>query len=172
MYYLEIIILGFALGMDALSLSISISLIKNMSIYKILIYAVVVGLYHFFMPILGYLLKLQIESLLIIPPKILFIIVLIFILIGVIIDKDNKITDKLLNPFIFGFSVSIDSFTVGITLEKSIMIISSLIFFLISSCMTFLGLLLGFKIRNKYQSKCKIITICILALFLVIKLIN
>ena len=70
----------------------------------------------------------------------------------------------------FAFTVSIDSFLVGIALglTKSSILIASLIFSFVSSAFTFLGLILGKKLFEKYKEKALYLGIIIL-LFLSLK---
>jgi len=172
MYYIEIMFLGLGLSMDAFSLAISTSLVKKIHNKKKFIIAFVVGIFHFFMPCIGFLFKSRLYQIIFIPPKILLSLVIFMIILGILLDKENKITDKILNPLVFGFSVSIDSFTIGLSLKKCSVITSSIIFMIISLLMTVSGFMFGEKITNKYESKCKYISVLILITFLIVKLIS
>ena len=171
MLYIEIILLAITLSIDAFSLAASISMsgfLKN----KYGIYSVIVGLFHFFMPVLGYALKNIIDNIIVISDKSIIVAVILFILIGICVDKEKKITNRLLNPLIFAFSVSIDSFSVGLSLNSGTILISIITFSIISSLFTFFGFELG-KIFNKnFEEKGKIISIIILLILLVYNLIH
>lgn len=168
MLYVELILIGVSLSIDAFSLALSVGLNNGISNKKN-IYPLTVGVFHFFMPMLGYILKMFINKVIVIPNKLIFIIVLIFILIGIILDKENN--NVFINPFLFAFSVSLDSFTIGISLEKSYLIISSIIFSVISYIFTYVGFKVSHKMIEKYQNKSKIISIIILLAILIYNLI-
>lgn len=170
MLYIEIILIALSLSMDAFSLAISIAA-SNLEKYKTSSYSVIVGLYHFFMPILGYILKGVIEKVVIFPTKTIFILVIIFIMVGILLDKEKNITGKIIHPLVFGFTVSIDSFSLGITLGKSKLIISCIIFSLISCIFTSIGFKLGNIIKKNIQGYTKVISISILLVVLILELL-
>lgn len=142
-----------SLSMDAFSLSLAYGTLnlKKEYIKKI---SLTVGIFHFFMPLIG----LTIENLLLkivpIKPDIIVCIVLTFIGIEMIIDsfkeEDNiKImTNK--EILLFALAVSLDSFSVGVGLEAitSNYIIAVSIFSLTSFIFTYIGLLLGKRINK------------------------
>lgn len=143
-----IFFLAISLSMDAFFLSLaygSLNLDKKL-IYKL---SIIVGLYHFFMPIFG----VSFGNLLNFNNK--YIVSLIFFIIGInmILDLFKKRELKPLSfiyMLLFGLSVSLDSFTVGIGLS-SIMkftIICPLTFSFVSAMFTYLGLILGKKINE------------------------
>ncbi len=130
-----------------------------------------VGLFHFIMPIGGNLLRKIIDKIIIVPSKTLFIIIIIFIIIGILLDKENNISKKILNPILFAFIVSIDSFSVGVSLNKSILIISCGIFSVTSSLFTLIGFKIGNIIYNNSTKYTKFISISILIIVIILKLI-
>ncbi len=130
-----------------------------------------VGLFHFIMPIGGNLLRKIIDKIIIVPSKTLFIIIIIFIIIGILLDKENNISKKILNPILFAFIVSIDSFSVGVSLSKSILIISCSIFSVTSSLFTLIGFKIGNIIYNNSTKYTKFISISILIIVIILKLI-
>lgn len=170
MLYIEIILIAISLSMDAFSLAISIS-VSNFYKIRSNVYAVVVGIFHFIMPILGYLFRSVISFIVIIPPNIIFMSVIIFIIIGILIDDNKKLSSKILNPVIFAFTVSVDSFSIGISLERNILLLSCIIFSLTSYIFTMLGFKFGRIIDNNFHKYSKIIAITILTIVLLIKLI-
>lgn len=153
------ILIGIGLSMDTFSLSIIYGTlrIKKSKVYLI---SLIVGLYHFFMPLLGILVGGKLQSFLFINTGVLVFI--LFLLIGIqmlqsINNKELNLDISLLGILLFGLSVSIDSFTVGIGLEyiNDNHLISSSIFMILSSTFTFLGLKLGLFLKNrvfKYSS--------------------
>ena len=72
-------------------------------------------------------------------------------------EKVNNL-NSFISLIIFGFSVSLDSFSVGITLNtiSSNYILAPIVFSIISSSFTFLGLSIG-KIINKSFGKLSIL---------------
>ena len=170
MLFVEIFLIAISLSMDAFSLSISISA-SNLYKTRAILFAIVVGIFHFFMPIFGYLLKQIINYIIIIPSNFIFICIIIFIILGILID-DNKLSSKILNPFIFAFTVSIDSFSIGISIESSTLLISCMIFSLTSFFFTIFGFILGKVINNSLHKYSKIVAISILLIALLIKLIQ
>ena len=155
--------------MDAFSLAISLSAL-NISSSKTFRYSAFVGIFHFIMPILGYLLKEIFVRFYDINTNKIFVGVIIFIIIGIILDNDKKLAKKVINPFVFAFMVSIDSFSLGLSLNKSTLLIASLIFSFLSFSFTFIGFNIGKYIKNNLEKYSKIISISILLLVLVLKL--
>ena len=169
MLYVELFLVGISLSIDAFSLALSLGL--NGNLYKkSKLYSVVVGIFHFFMPIFGFILRTFINKVVEIPNKEIFIIVILFIILGIIFDKSNKKT--IINPFVFGFSVSIDSFSIGITLNKSIVIISSIMFSLLSAGFTYIGFKIAKKMQNKFEKNSKFLSILILLTILIYNILK
>ena len=163
MLYIGLLFVGISLSIDAFSLAISIGI--NKKIYKKhMLYVSIVGLFHFFMPIFGYLLRIIINNIIVISNKIIFSAVLIFIMIGIINEKDDNKT--YISPLLFGFSVSLDSFLIGISLDKSKILIASLIFSITSYLFTYFGFKIASKIRKKFSHNLKLISISILLVLL------
>lgn len=145
---------GIGLSMDAFSLSLSLgtTLPKKTVIIKT---ALIVGLFHFFMPLLGYFLgysfKYRIPNI-----NILTFVLFLILAIEMYKSKDEYKTSILnnLTILLIAFSVSIDSFTVGIAfgLNNEYILISSIIFSITSAIFTYLGLILGKKLKIKYKT--------------------
>lgn len=152
---LTTILVGISLSMDAFSLSLAYGTI-NLNKRQELTLSLIVGLYHFVMPLIGLFFGSIIEKYIIINFNIL--VSLIFILIGVNLImssfKEEKTTFLLglLGFLTFGLSVSIDSLTTGIGLNainNNYMQVST-IFAISSFTFTYLGLKLGNKLSEKY----------------------
>ena len=151
MNILIIFIIAVSLSMDAFSLSLAYG---TLNIEKSYIFnlSIIVGVYHFFMPILGNLFGMKIISLISISSNILVFLVLIIIGIEMIYESFKTQDIKIMNLFellLFGFAVSIDSFSVGIGLNviTSNYIIAAFIFSIVSCLFTYLGLIIGKKIN-------------------------
>ena len=148
------IIIGLSLSMDAFSLSLAYGT-QNLSLKKIYLLSIIVGLYHFFMPLLGLFVGKKIISLLPIKSNVLVFIVLFLIGIEMIVEsfKENVIIDKvnLWEMLVFGLAVSIDSFSLGLSL-KSIYnnpYFLAFIFAVLSMTFTYIGLKLGKYINQR-----------------------
>lgn len=153
MEIITIIIIAVSLSMDAFSLSLAYGTL-NIRKRHILKLSVIVGIYHFFMPMIGKNLGNMIINFIKINPNIIVFIVLCFIGIQMLIEsfKDKK-QEQMLSIFeylLFGFAVSVDSFSVGIGLNliTDKYLISYLLFSISSFVFTFLGLTFGKKISN------------------------
>lgn len=153
MNFLTILIIGISLSMDAFSLSLAYGTL-GINKKEIIILSSIVGIYHFFMPLLGSEIGKIIFSYIKISSNLIVFFILLFIGINLIkesfenceINKKTNIVSLLL----FGLAVSLDSFSLGIGFETitNNHIESSIIFMLCSSIFTFLGLMLGKKINQ------------------------
>lgn len=155
MNIVTIILIAISLSMDAFSLSLIYGTegIKNRD--KVLL-SVIVGVYHFVMPLIGLTLGTVITSKIIINTNVFVGIILSLISIEMIIsslkNKEEKILFSIPGYLLFGLSVSLDSLTTGIGLPAitNNYLITSLIFSVISFIFTFLGLNLGNILNRKY----------------------
>lgn len=148
------ILIGISLSMDAFSLSLAYGTlnIKNRNINLL---TFIVGMYHFFMPLMGMFVGKKVISLLPIESNTLVFIVLFLIGIEMIIEsfKEEKEIKNLniIEMLLFGLAVSIDSFSLGLGLKTiyKYTYVSALIFSISSMIFTYLGLKLGKKINQK-----------------------
>lgn len=144
---------GIGLSMDAFSLSLSLG-ITNPSNKTIIKTSIIVGVFHFIMPILGYLIGNTFRY------KINSINILTFLLFVVLSlemyknrEKEEKSILNNLTIILIALSVSIDSLTVGIALglNNEFIYVASTLFSIISFIFTYLGLYLGKKLKQKYK---------------------
>lgn len=141
--------------MDAFSLALLYGT-QGISSKNKKILSIIVGVYHFIMPLIGLLIGKAITNNLIINTNILVGAILSIISVEMLISSFKKSEEKLLITFpgflIFGLSVSIDSLTTGIGLPgiTNNYIISSIIFSITSFLFTYLGLNIGNKLKIKY----------------------
>lgn len=148
-----VFIIAISLSMDAFSLTLAYGTLK-LTKKDINLLSFVVGIYHFFMPLLGMFLGKQILKFLPINSNFLVFAVLLIIGIEMIIEtfKSDETVKKMkfIEIILFGLAVSIDSFSVGIGLKviTDNFILSSLIFSVVSFSFTYLGLLIGYKLSN------------------------
>lgn len=153
MNIITIIIIAVSLSMDAFSLSLAYGTL-NLEKKYIKKLAAIVGIYHFFMPLIGLLTGNALLKVIPIKTNIIVCIVLTFIGLEMIIDtfKNNE-NIKLMNIkelLLFGFAVSLDSFSVGIGLKAltNNYILCVIIFSISSFIFTYIGLIFGKKINN------------------------
>jgi putative Mn2+ efflux pump MntP len=170
MNIISIFLIGIALSMDTFSLSLCYGVLQ-LSKRKMITLAIIVGLFHFFMPILGMFFSDIIKNLIIIDMKI--IVFIIFMILGVeiimsSIKKDASIILlNIVGMFLFAFTVSIDSFSAGIGINfiSDKHLICSVIFSLTSLSFTYAGLTIGNVIGLKFKDVSKIIGGLILIVF-------
>ena len=149
------ILVAVGLSMDAFSLSILYGTL-GLQRKKIIILSSVVGMFHFFMPVFGNLVGNLIIKIL--PVDLDILVGIIFLVIGIEMiislfkDGEIKSISGLGNLILFGFTVSIDSFSVGIGLGaiSSNILLTVSIFSTVSFIFTFVGLLIGKKLSDMF----------------------
>ena len=159
--------IALGLSMDAFSLAIAFGTNK-LSIKKELLLSAFVGIFHYIMPLLGTIFGVKLN----------FIIHGSNILVGMIflilaaemytsIDEKKKgIITNFLSIIFFSFTVSIDSFSVGIALgiTQNYSHLAFLTFSLVSATLTLTGLLVGKYLSQKLEKKAIYFGIAILVL--------
>lgn len=154
-FLLTTILTGIGLSMDAFSLAIIYGTL-GLSKRKMIVASLAVGLYHFFMPLFGFLLGDLFLAEVIRHGE--FLVGAIFTLIAVemLLSYKKEEQPEMLQNFwsilLFGFTVSLDSFSVGIgfgTMEENMMI-SAICFSLISAFFTYFGLTVGRKLSKHF----------------------
>lgn len=147
-----IVLVAVSLSMDAFSLALAYGTL-NLDKKNILYLSVIVGIYHFIMPILGMFIGSKLLPFLPIKPSFIVFIILTFIGVQMVIEtkKSEKELRKMdfFQLLMFGLAVSIDSFSVGIGLNtiSDNVLLCAFIFSIVSLMFTFLGLVLGKKIN-------------------------
>ena len=151
-----LILTALSLSMDAFSLAIIYGTKKVSKIQKIVL-SILVGINHFILPIIGQKIGYQLFNNKIFDLDIITMIVFTIIGIEMLISKEKGEVTKLttLEMLIFAFSVSIDSFIIGITYLERNIILSSTVFLIFSSFLTFAGLQLGHIISVEIGSVAK-----------------
>jgi len=153
MELLLVFVVAVSLSMDAFSLSLAYGTL-GIPKKQIFLLSFIVGLFHFFMPIIGMFIGTNILNIIKINPDIIVFMVLLVIGIQMIFESFNKKEElkvmKTIELFLFAFAVSIDSFSVGLTLTNinENYILSAFIFSICSMFFTLFGLLLGNKIEK------------------------
>lgn len=147
------LIIGISLSMDAFSLALLYGM-QNINKKDKFVLSLIVGIYHFIMPLLGNFLGSLITRYLIINLSVVVGVIFLFIgfemIISSIKNKNEDFTLGFANFLIFGLSVSIDSFTTGIGLNviNTNYLEVSTIFCLVSGLFTYLGLMFGNKLNS------------------------
>ena len=145
-----IFIIAISLSMDAFSLSLAYGT-NNLTKKEVITLSSIVGIFHFVMPILGIVFGNFMIELLNVGKDLVIFIIFGFIGINMIIDSVHQKSKidimRIKEMLLFGFAVSIDSFSVGISIEYSNLILSSLIFSIVSFSFTYIGLILGKKLN-------------------------
>ncbi len=145
--------MGIGLSMDAFSLAIlygTLSLSKK----KMVSLSACVGVFHFFMPLLGYACGKTLLRFISINPHVLMGVIFCLIAVQMFFSLSKEEEPILLTGFLslclFAFTVSIDSFSIGIGLSgfNTNLLVAPLIFSLTSFTFTLIGLILGKKINK------------------------
>ncbi len=167
---LSIFFIGIALSMDAFSVALSYGSIGG----KTMLFPFFVGIMHFIMPLMGnYLGNLFIFNVLNINPKLVVSIILIILAYVMSHDSEkyNIVVKSLISIIVISFSVSLDSFSVGVGLSglNNNVFLSSLIFSLCSGCITYVGLIVGKYVSNVFNNYARYIGA---GLLIVISIVN
>lgn len=150
-----ILLIAIGLSMDAFSLAIiygTLNLKKKMC--KLM--SIMVGIFHFFMPILGYILGKLVLNIIKINPEILTGMIFIILAIEMFLSlkKEEKLISLTSLPAvcIFALTVSLDSFSIGIGLcaVSTNIFLACLFFSIISGLFTYLGVNIGKKLSTKF----------------------
>lgn len=153
MNFLLLIFTGIGLSMDAFSLSLAYGTIGINSKSKFFL-SLITGLFHFFMPLFGFLFGKIIFSFFNCNSNIVIFLIFFFIGIQMILSSFNETEDiKFINYvdyFFFALAVSIDSFSVGISFTNfnDMALFSPFVFCACSFIFTYAGLHIGNKIAN------------------------
>ncbi len=155
------LLIAVALSMDAFSISVCMSTSNLLTKMKVVIFPIIVGIFHFIMPLLGNCLGLVISiNLGKIADYILGIIFLI-LSIELITSKEKEDTLKInyLYLLLIALTVSVDSFTVGLglSLNHQYSLLSSLIFCVVSAIFTVLGTTIGKYLNKRIEKKANLI---------------
>lgn len=165
-------LIAVSLSMDAFSLALIYGTYGLSKKNEVLL-AGMVGIFHFFMPLLG----LGLGSILMryfifnleLMVGIIFLIIGIEMIISAKKDEEVKILVSLVGFLLFGLSVSIDSFTTGIGLSviSNNYIGVSIVFMIVSGILTYVGLRFGNKLSDRFGKYATIsggILMCLLAI--------
>lgn len=166
MGYLEVSLVGIGLACDAFAVSITNGMQENkMTIKKILLIALIFGLFQAIMPLIGYFVGTLFEDFIIKLDHWLAFILLVFLGGKMLIESirgeeensQSNLTLKLL--MIQGVATSIDALMVGVTFVGGILSIytSILIIGVITFVLCFIGVFIGKKSGDLLASKSQIV---------------
>ena len=166
--------------MDAFAVSICKGLSMNkVKVKRCLIVGIYFGIFQALMPILGYFFGSSFKDIIINVDHFIIFLILLLIGINMITEQEEKVDNNInfKTMLLLSIATSIDAFAVGITFSfLNINIISSVIIIgLTTFTISFIGVLLGNQIGNKYQRKAKIlggITLIILGIKILLEHLN
>lgn len=158
--YLVTTAVAFAVATDAFSVSLGLGT-KKINFNKITLIALVIGLFHVIMPLVGLIAGDFLTLILKDFGEFAGGIILLYIGYSMLNEYlDNNANNRIdftrgLGLVIFAVSVSIDALTVGFTLGLAgrASIISAVIFGIVAFAMTTVGLLMGNKITYYVENK-------------------
>lgn len=161
------VLVAIGLSMDSFSLSLGYGLFINNK-RKIINISLLVGIFHFIMPLIGSSFGLYLKRVITIEDSkiigIIFLIISLEIIYSLIKKENVEPLNSTIDIILFAFSVSLDSFSTGIGIKAFQInkIIIALIFFFISFIFTYFGLLFGKKLKERIGDKSQIIGLLIL----------
>lgn len=156
------IFMAIGLSIDAFSLAVIYGM-NQISRKKIITLSILVGIFHFLMPYIGNLIGINLLTVFV--DKANFIAGAVFLIIAIemlsSLKEEEKIMSlsKIYHLIFFAFTVSLDSFSVGIvlSLEHEHIITAGCVFSIVSATFTYLGLKLGKFMSKKYSNKATIV---------------
>ena len=165
--FFTVLLVAIGLSMDTFSLSLGYGMF-NLSKKNIIRISIIVGLFHFLMPLLGNRFGDIILKYSPICEKniigLVFLTISVDILLSLFKNNEIKPINNLFDIIFFSFTVSIDSFSIGIALDafdlSNFLVV--LIFMIISFIFTYFGLSTGKKLRNIIGKKAEYIGLFLL----------
>jgi putative Mn2+ efflux pump MntP len=176
MSFILVLVIAFSLSMDAFSLSLAYGTLGRKE-KDIKMLSSIVGIFHFFMPLLGFILGSAILEVIPFKTNLLVFLVLLVIGLQMIFGKEKEEEAKWMN-FLgmasFALAVSLDSFSVGLGLKAiyKYPLITAATFMIVSATCTYIGLKLGKKLNQclgKISEKIGGIVLIILSLLFYFK---
>ncbi|MED4456040.1 manganese efflux pump MntP family protein [Metabacillus fastidiosus] len=151
---ITLLVMAFALGMDAFSVGLGMGMIK-LKLKQIFYIGVTIGVFHVWMPLVGMVIGKFLSHSLGIIATLIGGGLLIFLGIQMIYSSFKKEEEPLITPvgfgmFIFAISVSLDSFSVGLSLGiyGARTLLTVLLFGIVSMILTWTGLMVGKRFQG------------------------
>ena len=166
MELLSVFLIALALSMDSFSVCVAKGFTqKNLKYSQIFYYGITFGLFHLFLPLLGFLAGKTITSLVSsFAPYVAFILLLI---IGInmiregLADENEDVMDEFSfkELFILAIATSIDAFAVGVSfaLLNTNIVIAAIVTSVVVFLLSIIGLLIGRKIGDFFDEKLMIV---------------
>ncbi|WP_051189181.1 manganese efflux pump MntP family protein [Halalkalibacillus halophilus] len=171
--YLSVLLLATAVSMDAFSVSLTIGM-GTRRLRNMMFFILFVGIFHIMMPlvgmIIGHYFSMQIGAISKIFAGAILIIIGIQMIAANLIPQVERRTDHFIQLAALAFTVSLDSFSVGITLGfmRESVIVTMLSFGIMSMAMTTLGMYVGSKGKfmfGTYSESVGGLVLCLLGVF-------
>ncbi|MFD1735165.1 manganese efflux pump MntP family protein [Bacillus salitolerans] len=147
-------IMAFALGMDAFSVGLGMGLIK-LRLRQIFYIGITIGIFHVWMPLSGIVIGRFLSDQFGTIASIIGGVLLLLLGIQMFVSSFRKEEEPMITPvgfglFIFALSVSLDSFSVGLSLGiyRVHTVFAILMFGFVSMILTWIGLLLGRRVKD------------------------
>ena len=166
MNYIELIIIGIGLGMDACSMAVCKGLsMTKMSWNKAVIISLYFGIFQFIMPVIGFILANSFGSSIQRFDHIIAFILLCILGFNMIKEASNSIDSSIDDDVSFkkmiipSIATSIDALTVGVTfsLFNVNILFAGIIILVITFVLSLIGVKIGHLFGEKYRSKAQII---------------
>ncbi|CDQ38290.1 MULTISPECIES: manganese efflux pump MntP [Virgibacillus] len=152
--FTALLFLSLALGLDAFSVSLGLGM-QRLRLKRVALIGLVIGVFHLLMPfigiVLGQLISSQIGHLTTLAGGLL----LVGIGCQMVFSSFNHQAKKIIQPigvgmFLLAFGLSIDSFSVGLSLGMSGVktLVALLLFGVMSTILSWVGMFLGRKVRG------------------------
>ncbi|MBN8433567.1 manganese efflux pump MntP [Priestia flexa] len=151
---ITLVIMAFALGMDAFSVGLGMGLVR-LRFRQIFYIGVIIGLFHIWMPLLGMFIGKLLSDKLGMLATYGGGVLLLILGIQMIYSSFKRDEEPFIKPvgwglIIFALSVSLDSFSVGLSLGifGARTFLTIMIFGVVSMLLTWLGLLFGRRVQG------------------------
>ncbi|WP_044749343.1 manganese efflux pump MntP family protein [Bacillus alveayuensis] len=152
--FITLCMMAFALGMDAFSIGLGMGLIR-LRLEQILYIGLTIGLFHIFMPLLGMIIGRFLSEQFGTVASYIGGILLLVLGVQMIVSSFKENDELLISPIgvgliFFALSVSLDSFSVGLSLGiyGARTVLTIMLFGLFSMMLTWTGLLLGRRFQQ------------------------
>ena len=160
MLFIDIILTGIGLAMDAMAVSICKGLTMNKIVFKdMIIVALYFGMFQFMMPIFGYIGGFYLASIITKVDNIVAFILLSIIGINMIkegiVGEGNNVNSDINYKVMFPLAIatSIDAFTVGISFAflKVNLFFSTIVIGIITFILSLIGIIIGYNFGIRFQ---------------------
>ncbi len=150
----SLLFMALALGMDAFSVSLGMGM-QQVRLKRIALIGIIIGLFHIIMPFVGIILGQAISTQIGEFTTLAGGLLLVGIGAQMVFSAFNHGTKKIVQPvgiglLFFAISVSLDSFSVGLSLGMSEVktMIALMLFGVVSTVLTWAGMMLGKKVHG------------------------